>query len=87
MIMGDESEVVAAGGAWTTFDNELDNLYYIWEAQAGAQWTNELQAGGYLFARAAVEVQYWDNFSGEPFFDGGEAWGLGGFAFSAGIIR
>ena len=87
VIMGDESEVFAVNGAWATLDNELDNIYYIWEAQSGVQWTNELQSGGYLFARAAVEVQFWDNFSGEPGFDGGESWGLGGAAFSAGIIR
>jgi hypothetical protein len=87
VLMGDEDELVDAAGAWVVLDEELDNIYYIWEAQAGAQWTRELQQGGYLFARAAVEVQFWDNFSGEPTFDGGESWGLGGFAFSAGIIR
>jgi hypothetical protein len=88
VLMGDEDETALnANGAWTLVDEEFDNIYYIWEAQTGAQWTNELQSGGYLFARAGFEVQVWDNFSGEPNFDGGEAWGLGGFSFSAGIIR
>jgi hypothetical protein len=89
VLMGDEDEtsLSPATGAWVLVDEELDNIYYIWEAQAGAQATRELQMGGYAFARAGFEVQVWDNVSGEPGFDGGEAWGLGGFAFSAGIIR
>lgn len=85
VIMGDESEYSGAG--FGLIDQEFDNIYYIWEAQAGVQWTNELEMGGYLFARAAAEVQYWDNFVGEPFFDGGESIGFGGLAISAGIIR
>jgi hypothetical protein len=87
VMMGDEKEFAVDAGNWVLIDEEFDNIYYIWEGQAGGQWTRELQMGGYLFARAAAEVQIWDNFSGEPFFDGGESWGLGGFAVSAGIIR
>ena len=88
VLMGDEDEtVLTPADVWVLVDEEIDNIYYIWEAQAGAQWTRELQRGGYLFARAVAEVQIWDNVSGEPGFDGGESWGLGGFGFSAGIIR
>jgi len=95
VLFGDASEFTAntgTGGLWVPTPNYTagtvnDCLYYIYEAQAGAQWTNELQAGGYLYVRSGVEVQYWNNFTGEPFFDHGEAWGLGGFTFSAGVIR
>jgi hypothetical protein len=88
VIMADEDETVLTPVAgWVLVDEELNNIYYIYEAQAGAQWTRELQQGGYLFARAFAEVQFWDNVSGEPGFDGGESWGLGGFGFSAGVIR
>src|SRR5690606_37915676 len=82
VLMGDEDENAILTGNWVRVDEELDNIYYIWEAQAGVQWTRELQDNGYLFARAAVEVQVWDNVSGEFGVDGGEAWGLGGMAFS-----
>jgi hypothetical protein len=85
VLFGDENEYT--GAVLTLVDEELNNIYYIYEAQAGVQWTSELQSGGYLFARAAAEVQYWDNFVGEPFFDGGEAVGFGGVSLSAGIIR
>lgn len=83
VLLGDEIETAIdpVGGGWSVVDRELDNLYYIWEAQAGAQWTQEL-CSGYLFARAACEVQIWDNVAGA-----GEDWGLGGFLFSAGVIR
>jgi hypothetical protein len=83
VLFGDQSEYDENG----LVDSELDNLYYIWEAQAGVQWTRELEMGGYLFARAAAEVQYWNNIVGEPIFDGGEAVGFGGVSFSAGVIR
>ena len=86
VLFGDESEYTGVA-INTLVDEELNNLYFIWEAQAGVQWTQELEMGGYLFARAAAEVQYWDNFSGEPFFDGGESVGFGGLSISAGIIR
>jgi hypothetical protein len=82
VLMGDEVESqIGAGGNWSFVDREIDNLYYIWEAQAGVQWTQE-SGGGHLFARAAAEVQMWDNAAGT-----GEDWGLGGFLFSAGVIR
>jgi hypothetical protein len=89
VLMGDEKEWnVLAPGAYTLTDTELDNIYYIYEAQAGVQWTNELQDGGYLFARAAFEVQIWDNFAGSGVVDNAtEDFGLGGAVFSAGIIR
>jgi len=83
VLFGDQSEYDELG----LIDEELNNIYYMWEAQAGVQWTRELEMGGYLFARAAAEVQYWDNFVGEPFFDGGESVGFGGLSLSAGIIR
>jgi hypothetical protein len=94
VMMGDEDEyrTLTVAAPFTLFDTELDNIYYIWEAQAGVQWTRELQDCGYLFARAAVEVQIWDNVAGSgPITDingrGTEDFGLGGAAFSAGIIR
>ena len=86
--MGDEDQTVLAVRGLTN-DEEIDDIYFIYEAQAGAQWTRELEAGGYLFARAAVEVQIWDNFAHglDNGNDGDADWGLGGAAFSAGIIR
>lgn len=81
VLMGDEDETQITGGVWTLADRELDNVYYIWESQAGTQWTQELD-GGYLYVRAAVEVQIWENFAGNN-----EDWGLGGFSLSAGLIR
>jgi hypothetical protein len=93
VMLGDETEwaVLATGAPFVVRDNELDNIYYIWEAQTGVQWTNELQSGGYLFARAGVEVQIWDNAAGSgPGFAnaaGTEDFGLAGLAFAAGIIR
>jgi hypothetical protein len=83
VLYGDQTEYDELG----LVDDELNNIYYMWEAQAGVQWTRELQLGGYLFARAAAEVQYWDNFIGEAFFDGGDSVGFGGFSLSMGIIR
>jgi hypothetical protein len=83
VLYGDESEYGLGG----LVDDELNNIYFMYEAQAGVQWTRELEQGGYLFARAATEVQYWDNFVGEVGVDGGEAVGFGGLSFSAGIIR
>lgn len=87
VIMGDESEYSFPVGPGNVIDNELDNIYYMWEAQAGVQWTQELEMGGYLFARVAGEVQFWDNFVGEPGFDGGESVGFGGLSIATGIIR
>jgi hypothetical protein len=44
--------------------------------------------GGYLFARAAGEVQFWDNFVGQTIdLTGGESVGFGGLSISTGIIR
>lgn len=89
VLMGDEDETAAVLGGWVPVDRELDNIYYIWEAQLGAQWTRPLPTCGCWFVRAALEAQIWDNFTpgrdviNEDFCD----WGLGGFAFSAGIIR
>ena len=82
VLYGDETEVDSGD-----FDRELNNLYFIYEAQAGVQATRELEMGGYLFARGAAEVQFWDNFVGEEGFDGGESVGFGGLSLSAGIIR
>ncbi len=91
VLMGDEKEFVVTNGAFVQRDEELDNIYYIWEAQTGVQWTRELQDNGYLFARAGVEVQIWDNMAGSGAgalnAAGTEDFGLGGFTFSAGIIR
>jgi hypothetical protein len=90
VLYGDESEYaqdIQFGQDLLLIDDELNNIYYMWEAQAGVQWTRELEQGGYLFARAAAEVQFWDNFVGEEFFDGGESVGFGGVSLSAGIIR
>jgi hypothetical protein len=93
VIMADENDEVVVGGAFVRppagGDFEFDNVYYIWEAQMGAQATRELQMGGYAFARAAFEVQIWDNAA--QGVDGGVVtdadWCLGGVSFSAGIIR
>jgi hypothetical protein len=90
VLFGDEDEyaqTIDVSPELLLVDEELNNIYYIWEAQAGVQWTRELQQGGYLFARAAAEVQFWDNFVGEELFDGGESVGFGGLSLSAGIIR
>jgi hypothetical protein len=92
LLMGDEKEFNNFGAGFVLTDTELDNIYYMWEAQAGAQWTRELEMGGYLFARAGVEVQIWDNAAGSgPGFGlnsaGTEDFGLGGATLSAGIIR
>jgi hypothetical protein len=84
VLMGDENEhTIGTAGQWVFVDRELDNLYYIWEAQAGFQWTQEFGCG-YLFARAACEVQVWENVAGGA---NDEDWGLGGFLFSTGVIR
>lgn len=93
LMMGDEKEfrVNVQNGPAVLNDTELDNIYYIWEAQTGAQWTRELEMGGYLFFRAGVEIQIWDNMAGSgPAGVNGQStedWGLGGGTISAGIIR
>ncbi len=81
VLMGDEIETQIVNGNWAPVDRELDNVYYIWEAQSGVQWSQELGCGEF-FTRAAFEMQIWDNFAGT-----GEDWGLGGISFSAGILR
>ncbi len=74
-------------GAWSVTWARRDTLKYMWEAQLGVEWNRPLANGGKFFVRGAAEAQYWDCFSGEPFFDGGEAIGFVGGTFATGIQR
>ena len=69
------------------------NVKYIWEAQAGIEWIRCHPCGGYWFARAFGEVQYWDAFGiGLVVNDSGDfardsSVGFAGFGFSLGVVR
>lgn len=82
-LYGDEDEFF--GG--TLADHEENNLGFIYETQMGIEVNRRTARGATLFARALLEAQYWDSFSGEFGFDGGEATGFIGGGFSVGIRR
>jgi hypothetical protein len=86
VLFGDQSEFTGPTGT-TLVDFETDNVYSITELALGVDWTRQTSRGSEFFARAGYEVQFWDNFTGEPFFDGGESIGFEGFVLGAGIRR
>ncbi len=83
ILFGDEREYFRD----TVVDRELCNVKSIAEMQLGTEWSRPTRFGGRWFVRGAVEAQYWNSFSGEYDFDGGETVGLFGFALSAGLMR
>lgn len=83
VLMGDEVEISTS----ISNDTELDNIRSIWELQLGAQWRPNLRWWGNWLIRAAYEVQYWNHFSGEEFYDGGESVGFGGVVLAAEVMR
>jgi hypothetical protein len=85
VLFGDDNEIQSFNGV-TVNNPENDNLRYIWESQLGAEWSRDYNQAT-VFLRAAAEVQYWNNFIGEPGFDGSEALGFAGFALTAGVLR
>lgn len=66
---------------------ENDNSRMMLETQWGCDWTRPTRWGAVLFARTAGELQWWDNFSGEPTFDGGQSIGFAGLTLAAGVTR
>ena len=86
VLFGDETE--RTGPTLTTIvDEENDNVYYMAEFSTGVDWVRPMSSGGEFFVRTAYEVQFWDNFTGEPFFDGGESIGFEGFVIGMGVRR
>jgi hypothetical protein len=86
VLFGDQSEFTGPTGT-TLVDFETDNVYSITELALGLDWTRQTSRGAEFFVRAGYEVQFWDNFTGEPGFDGGESIGFEGFVLGAGIRR
>ena len=77
------------------FDTQLDDVKYIYEAQAGAEYVSPF-CGGWYYARGGFEVQYWDGFGvdNQPLTRGNvllpssnASVGFGGFFISAGVAR
>jgi hypothetical protein len=85
VLFGDQTE--RAGANLTTIDEENDNVFYIAEFSGGVDWVRPMSNGAEFFVRTAYEVQFWDNFTGEPGFDGGESIGFEGFVLGMGIRR
>ena len=96
-VYGDETLdfLQTEGGMITdvTFE-QLNNVKYIWEAQAGVEWTRPIPCGGYWYARAFGEVQYWDAFgltrvAEDPPVDllHDTSLGFAGFGVSLGVVR
>ncbi len=86
ILFGDQTELAGPTPA-VAIDEETDNVYFISELALGMDWTRQMNSGGEFFVRAGYEVQFWDNFTGEPGFDGGESIGFEGFVLGAGIRR
>ena len=86
VLFGDQSEFTGPT-LGTLVDFETDNVYSITELALGVDWTRQTSRGSEFFVRAGYEVQFWDNFTGEPFFDGGETIGFEGFVLGLGIRR
>ena len=86
ILFGDQSEFAGAN-VGTLVDFETDNVYSITELALGLDWTRQTSRGSEFFVRAGYEVQFWDNFTGEPGFDGGETIGFEGFVLGGGIRR
>ena len=84
VVVGDEREIVTGP---VEEDRESDNIRLIGDLQLGSQWSRPIRGGGEFFVRAASEAHYWDTFSGEDFFDGGESVGFAGVSFAVGIAR
>jgi hypothetical protein len=95
MLMGDETNllnvsVVVGTATVAVAINEVqkNDVKFIFETQAGAEYILPICGGGYYFARAGVEMQYWDNFGVSPtglLFD--ESSGFGGLFAAVGIQR
>ncbi len=69
-----------------TFDNTnvvTDSTFFITEFQLGAEYRRTLCGTTYLFARGAVEAQYWNGVSDSD----SEDTSLSGVAFSVGLAR
>ena len=88
--MGDENNKKAIMGV-VALDTQLDDVKYMYEAQAGAEYIMPICGGGWYFARAGFEVQYWDGFGVDNQFAGppsvNNSVGFGGFFFAAGLAR
>jgi hypothetical protein len=97
VLVGDETDTLEtigfaglAGIADGTIATEQINaIKFIYEAQAGVEYAVRGFFGGYLFARAGAEVQYWDNFGASTLTAGAtdQTTGFAGFFASAGVAR
>ena len=87
VLFGDQSEFAITPAGPVLIDFETDNVFSITELALGVDWTRQTSRGSEFFVRAGYEVQFWDNFTGEPAFDGGESIGFEGFVLGAGIRR
>jgi hypothetical protein len=91
ILVGDEAnslQITAGPTTQTLTERQANDIKYIVEAQVGVEHTAPIGDGSWYFARAGVELQYWDNFGVSPIgliFD--ESAGFAGFSVSAGIMR
>ena len=87
MLYGDEKTSRNIGPTVLFQENERNDVKYMYEAQAGAEYLMPICGGGSYFARGGFEVQYWDNFGVNQFARDGASIGFTGFFVSAGMLR
>jgi hypothetical protein len=90
-LYGDEDNTLAlvVGPATVEFvGHQVNDVKYSFESQAGLELITPMGDGGYLFARAGVEAQFWGGF-GVPLLAviADESVGFVGFMLSAGVQR
>ena len=104
-IMGDEDNRIFEGDQNGPEDSlsltQRNDVKFIYEAQAGAEYIAPICGGGYYFLRGGVEVQWWDDFGvdnlpassaediDEKPFGGFDNYGVGfaGFFIAVGVQR
>jgi len=83
ILSGDQDEF--GGATLQLVDEEMNDIKFIFESRLGIEATLQLPPWGEMFASVFYEFQYWDSFSGEPLFDGGEAVGFAGLTVAGGL--
>jgi hypothetical protein len=61
VVMGDETNQTFDTGLIIE-ERQVDDVKFIYEAQAGLEYVLPVCCGGYWYVRGGVEVQYWDGF-------------------------
>jgi hypothetical protein len=88
VVMGDETNQAFEFG-FVLQENQIDDVKFIYEAQAGLEYIIPVYCGGYWFVRGGAEVQYWDGFGVDNvgLIQDNASVGFGGLFFSFGMQR